>query len=100
MVDLGKLKPEIERVCRTMPVKHLGLFGSALSKDFGPSSDVDVLVVFDTAGNVDLFDVYFELKERLEALFGRKVDLTVDKQFKNPVFKASVEKTRTVIHER
>jgi len=100
MINLSKVKPEIERVCRVLPVKRLGVFGSALSEDFGPESDVDVLVAFDTAGNVDLFDAYFELKERLEGVFGRKVDLTVDKPFKSPVFKESVEKTRTVIYER
>jgi len=100
MINLAKLKPEIERVCRTMPVKRLGIFGSALTKEFGPGSDVDVLVVFDTDGNIDLFDAYFELKERLEDVLGRKVDLTVDKPFRNPIFRDTVEKTRTVIYER
>jgi uncharacterized protein len=100
MIDLSKLKPEIERICRALPVNRLGVFGSALTEGYGPGSDVDVLVVFDTAANVDLFDTYFELKERLEAVFGREVDLTVDKPFKNPIFKDSVEKTRTVIYER
>ena len=100
MIDLSKLKPKIERICRTMPVKRLGIFGSALTKEFGPSSDVDLLVVFDTDGTVDLFDVYFELKERLEDVLGRKVDLTIDKPFKNPIFRDTVEKTRTVIYER
>ncbi len=100
MINLAKLKPEIERVCRTMPVKRLGLFGSALTKEFGPDSDVDVLVVFETGGNVDLFDACFELKERLEDVIGRKVDLTVDKPFKNPIFRDTVEKTRTVVYER
>ena len=100
MIDFSKLKPEIERICRTLPVKRLGVFGSALSEDFGPRSDVDVLVVFDTDAKADLFEKYFELKERLETLFGREVDLTVDKPFKNPVFRDSVEKSRTVIYER
>jgi len=100
MISLSKLKPEIERVCRTMPVRRLGIFGSAVTKDFGPASDVDVLVVFETAHNVDLFATYFELKERLEEIFERQVDLTVDKPFKNPIFRNSVEKTRIVVYER
>jgi predicted nucleotidyltransferase len=100
MIDLSKLKPEIERICRALPVKRLGVFGSALTEGYGLGSDVDVLVVFDTASNVDLFDTYFELKERLEDVFGREVDLTVDKPFKNPIFRDSVEKTRTVVYER
>ena len=100
MVDLAKLKPEIERICRRMPVKRLGLFGSVLSQKFGPSSDVDVLVVFDSDEKFDRFDKYFELKEQLEKIFKREVDLIVDKPFKNPVFREVVEKTRTVIYER
>ena len=100
MLDLIKLKPEIERVCRLLPVKRLGFFGSALTRSFAPDSDIDVLVVFDSDEDIDLFDKYFELKERLESIFEREVDLVVDKPFKNPVFRESVEKTRTIIYER
>lgn len=62
MIDLIKLKPEIERVRRVLPVKCLGLFGSALTQNFGLRSDVDVLVVFDSDESIDFFDKYFELK--------------------------------------
>jgi len=100
MIDLSNFMVEIEHVCRAMPVKRLGVYGSALTEEFGPDSDVDVLVVFDTIGNPDIFDAYFELKERLEAVLGREVDLTVDKPFRNPIFQNSVDKSRTVIYER
>lgn len=100
MIDLAKFEPEIEQVCRSLPVKRLGLFGSALRADFSKDSDVDVLVVFDSDGNIDLFDKYFDLKEKLEEIFERNVDLVVDKKFKNPFLRESIEKTRTVIYER
>ena len=100
MIDIEKVRPSIERVCRQLPVKRLGLFGSALTQDFSQSSDVDVLVIFDSNEDIDLFDKYFELKERLENIFKRGVDLVIDKKFRNPVFGASVERTRTVIYER
>ncbi len=100
MIDIEKIKPEIERVCRRLPVKRLGLFGSALSRNFSQSSDVDVLVVFDSGEDIDLFDKYFELKEQLEEIFRREVDLVVDKEFKNPVLRESIDRTRTVIYER
>jgi len=87
MIDLAKLKPEIERICRLLPVKRLGLYGSALTQSFSPGSDVDILVVFDSDENVDLFEKYFDLKEQLEKVFGREVDLVVDKPFRNPVFR-------------
>jgi predicted nucleotidyltransferase len=100
MIDLAKFKPKIEQICQSLPVKRLGLFGSALTKDFSKDSDVDVLVVFDSDGNIDLFDKYFDLKEQLEEIFERNVDLVVDKKFKNPFLRESIEKTRTVIYER
>jgi predicted nucleotidyltransferase len=88
MIDYKKLRPAVERVCRELPVKRLGLFGSVLTQEFGPQSDVDVLVVFDADVEVDLFEKYFE------------VDLMVDRPFRNPIFRESVEKTRTIIYER
>ena len=100
MIDLKKLQPEIEHICRLLPGKRLGLYGSAVTEKFSPDSDVDVLVVFDSDENIGLFDLCFELKEQLEKVFGRQVDLVVDKPFRNSVFAESVEKTRTVIYER
>ena len=99
MIDIERIKPEIERVCRRLPVKRLGLFGSALRQNFSQSSDVDVLVIFDSGENIDLFDKYFELKEQLEDVFKRQVDLVVDKKFKNPVLRESIDRTRIVIYE-
>jgi len=81
-------------------VKRLGLFGSALSQNFSQSSDVDVLVLFDSGEDIDLFDKYFELKEQLEEILEREVDLVVDKKFKNPVLRESIDRTRAVIYER
>jgi uncharacterized protein len=100
MLDFSELKPAIEYICRSLPVKRLGIFGSALTDNFKPESDLDMLVIFDSNQKIDTFTAYFELKEQLEKLFNRKVDLTVDKPFKNAVFKKSVENTRTVIYER
>ncbi len=100
MIDIEKIKPEVERICRSLPVKRLGLFGSVLGQSFSQDSDVDVLVIFDSGDDVDLFDNYFELKEQLEKLFQREVDLVVDKKFRNPVLRESIDRTRVVIYER
>jgi len=99
-IDIEKFKPEIERICSRLPVRRLGLFGSVLTEGFSPDSDVDVLVVFDGGENIDVFDKYFELKEQLEKIFNRQVDLVVDKEFKNPVLRESIASTRKVIYER
>lgn len=100
MIDIEKIKPEIERVCRSLPVKRLGLFGSALSQNFSQNSDIDILVIFDSDENIDLFDKYFELKEQLQEIFKREVDLVIDKKFKNPVLREVIDRTRTIIYER
>jgi predicted nucleotidyltransferase len=100
MIDIEAIKPEIERVCRRLPVKRLGLFGSVLSDNFSQGSDVDVLVIFDSDENIDLFDKYFELEEELQEIFKREVDLVVDKKFRNPVLREIIDSTRTIIYER
>lgn len=100
MIDVESIKPRIEKVCRELPVKRLGMFGSALREDCSESSDVDILVSFDSGENIDFFDKYFELKEQLEKLFNRDVDLVVDRNFKNPVLKESIDRTRVTIYER
>jgi predicted nucleotidyltransferase len=100
MIDIERIKPEIEQICQRLPVKRLGLFGSALSQNFSQTSDIDVLVIFESDENIDLFDKYFELKEQLEKIFKREVDLVVDKKFKNPVLREAIDKTRTIIYER
>lgn len=100
MININALKPEIQRVCRTLPVKRLGLFGSVLTEDFRPDSDADVLVVFDKDEHTDFFEKYFELKEQLAKIFNRNIDLIVDKPFKNPVFRKAVKNTRKIVYER
>ena len=66
---------EIAGFCRRNHIRRLYLFGSALRDDFGPESDVDVLVEFET-GHVPGFFRLFDMEAELSTLFGgRKVDL-------------------------
>lgn len=79
----------IAAVCRAHSVRRLRLFGSASSGRFDPSrSDVDVLVEF-AAEVPDPFDAYFGLKEDLERLLGRPVDLVMADAVRNPHFAAA-----------
>jgi len=59
--------------CRQRHIRWLALFGSVLREDFGPASDVDVLVEFEP-GHVPGLD-FFLIEEELSRLFGRRVDL-------------------------
>ncbi len=60
--------------CRRHHIRKLSLFGSVLRDDFGPGSDVDVLVEFEP-GSVPGFFGLHEMERELSVAFGRKVDL-------------------------
>jgi hypothetical protein len=60
-------------------VKSLALFGSAAREEAGIESDVDLLVEFDRP--VGLFE-FIDLKDFLERLLGRKVDLGTPESLK------------------
>ncbi|WP_410577675.1 nucleotidyltransferase family protein [Amycolatopsis sp. lyj-108] len=92
-------KREIEELCRTHSVRRLDLFGSAVSDRFDVvSSDVDVLVEFDTGPGFDYFGTYFDLKEGLEQVLGRPVDLVSVTSIRNPYFKQQVLETRELLY--
>ena len=65
---------KIADFCRRHGVRRLSVFGSILRDDFGPDSDVDVLVEFDPATRASLFDLGGMLME-LRDMLGRDVDL-------------------------
>ncbi len=64
---------KLEDFCRRHAIEKLSLFGSVLRDDFGPASDVDVLVEFER-GRTPGF-AFFDLQEELSLMFGRRVDL-------------------------
>ena len=59
--------------------RHLALFGSAARDELRAESDVDVLVEFDGPAT---YDGYFSLKDYLEQLLNRPVDLVTSKGLK------------------
>lgn len=66
----------IAQLARTYDLAHLGVFGSAVRSDFRPESDVDVLVSFQPSAPASVFDLV-DLRDALEALFNRDVDVLV-----------------------
>jgi predicted nucleotidyltransferase len=61
--------------CREHGIRRLAIFGSALRDDFGPDSDVDVLVEFDPDRIPTLFDIAGMEQDLSNFFGGRKVDL-------------------------
>jgi hypothetical protein len=92
LVFLGRLRvnPRIridhDRVaefCRRWSVTEFSLFGSVLREDFRPQSDVDVLVSFSPGAPWHLMHLV-EMREELEKIFGREVDLVEKAALRNP----------------
>jgi len=80
-------KEELSAFCRRRYIRRLSLFGSVLRDDFGPESDVDVLIEFEP-GHVPGLD-FFTMERELSLILGRKVDLHTS-QFLSPYFRDEV----------
>ena len=74
MLDLHPYRPALAAFAERWQVVELALFGSALRDDFGPGSDVDLLVTFEEGETWSLLDLV-QMKLELEDVFGRSVDL-------------------------
>ena len=99
--ELTRHHGELVRLCRRFGVTRLDVFGSAVSGEFDPTrSDVDFLVEIDPPDGSSRFDAYFGLKEAIEALLGRPVDLVDPGALANPYFAEAVERTREPLYRR
>ena len=69
---------QIAEFCRRNQIGRLAFFGSVLRDDFGPDSDVDVLVEFEPGARVGFFAIA-RMQDELSAILGRPVDLCTPK---------------------
>jgi len=95
-------KDELEEFCRRWQITRFALFGSALREDFGPKSDVDVLVTFAQDANWSLLDAV-RMEDELTKLFGRKVDLVTRwavEHSKNWIRREAILASAEVIYEQ
>jgi predicted nucleotidyltransferase len=96
---VSERKPELVELCRRFHVQRLELFGSAASGSFDPQrSDLDFLVEFEPLSHGEYSAAFFALKEALEQLFGRSVDLVVPSAIRNPYFRQSVEQRKALLY--
>lgn len=65
---------KLAEFCRRNHIRKLSLFGSILSDDFGPDSDVDFLVEFEPGRTPSLITMA-GLEIELSEMINRKVDL-------------------------
>ena len=89
---------QIKDACATNKVKTLFAFGSVTNNKFKAKSDVDFVV--DIAKNDPFLysDKYFNLKEQLEKICNRQVDLLEQKTIRNPFLKKEIDQTKILIY--
>jgi predicted nucleotidyltransferase len=92
--------PGLDALCRRFHVRRLDLFGSAArGTDFDPArSDLDLLVAYEPAKGPPALADFLALREALEDLLGRKVDLAMESAIRNPYLRASIDAARVPLH--
>lgn len=80
-------------------VRELILFGSALRPvEFGRDSDIDLAVTFHKSTSNGRFTAYMDLKEALEELFHRSVDLVSADAIRNPILREELATSGKVVY--
>lgn len=100
MEIIDKNTDKLIKLCADHKVGRLYVFGSILTDQFNESSDIDFLVQFIQVDLLDYFDNYMDLKEKLESLLGRSVDLVENQAVKNPIFRKVIDREKQLIYER
>ena len=95
--NLSIPQDKIADFCRRHHIRKLSLFGSVLRDDFGPDSDVDVLVEFEPGHVPGL--AFFSMEAELSEILGYKVDLNTPR-FLSPYFRDEALAEAEVYYER
>jgi predicted nucleotidyltransferase len=96
------IKGRLDRIsglCSECGVELLAIFGSAVCGDFNDASDVDVYVRFRNMDPAEYSDCYFNLIERLEAVFQKRADLVDAAALENPYIEKQIFSTMEIIYE-
>lgn len=89
----------INTLCEKHKVGRLYTFGSVLTSAFNDESDVDFLVDFKIQDIEKYVSNFFNLKEKLETLFKKEIDLIEYNAITNPYFKEEVDETKMLVYE-
>ena len=87
----------IARFCRRWAITEFALFGSVLRDDFGPDSDVDVLVTFASSATWSLLDL-MNMRDELSTIFARSVDVVEKQALRNPFRRHAILANHEVLY--
>ena len=83
--------------CQRHRLRELSIFGSVLRDDFRPDSDIDVLIELQP-GEMMTIERFLSMRDELEALFGRPIDLVEKPLVRNPYRRSEILRTREVLY--
>ena len=89
---------QIIKLCKKYRVRTLSAFGSVIRDDFHSESDIDFVVDFEENDPFKYADLYFQLKEKLEKLLKRQIDLIEERAIKNSFFRKELNETKVLIY--
>ncbi|NBV07503.1 MAG: nucleotidyltransferase [Flavobacteriia bacterium] len=89
---------KIKSLCTKHKVRKLFVFGSVLKDTFTNESDIDLVVDFEKLDLSEYADNYFDLKDQLESIFNRPVDLLEEKGIRNPFLRKQIENEKRLIY--
>ena len=89
---------KIKVLCAKHKVSKLFVFGSVLKDTFTNESDIDLVVDFEKLDLYDYADNYFDLKDQLESIFNRPVDLLEEKGIRNPFLRKQIDNEKRLIY--
>ena len=88
----------IKQLCKEHRVKNFSVFGSVLTDNFSTDSDIDFVVDFDEKDPIKYTDLYFQLKDKLENVLQRQIDLIEERGIKNSFFRKEIDESKVVIY--
>ncbi|MEW4924434.1 nucleotidyltransferase domain-containing protein [Algibacter sp. 2305UL17-15] len=88
----------IKKLCEQYKVKTFSAFGSVTRDDFNDDSDIDFVVDFNENDPFEYTNLYFELKDKLEKLLKRQIDLIEYRAIKNQYFRKELDETKVLIY--
>lgn len=89
-------RAEVARICARLGVRRLELFGSG-TRSSSPR-DLDFLADLGDRPPAQYAEAYFALREELEKLFARPVDIVTPSGLANPYFRQRVEQEKTLLY--
>jgi predicted nucleotidyltransferase len=96
---IARDKEGFRSLCEAHRVRTLHAFGSSVYGPFSGESDVDLVVDLEPSDPLAFGELMMDLWDKLEAFFGRRVDLLTFRSLKNPVMREAIERTQVTIYD-